>query len=322
MDQAPEQTTALAAAEGFTSIAIKLPEDLQERILSFPFIHAIHERYPKAELHLITPKTEIEVLNLLPFKAYYHEFERKDVRHVFHVHRYCVQAKIYNVDLFVSLTDHFTDACLGLGLRAKTRLGYSDRYKGLVLTHKTPRPRAHHLTEDFFALYRELLGDSVDLRSKVLSRELEPVVKVWDSEPYIAVDLGSETLGTWAPLVSLFEGQRIVFFSSRGPEKYQLEVERFLRQLPKKNQYHFFAQKTWIDLAKMMAHARGVILRSGAAAALSAYTGTKTLILYETDPQRDGPFYFLSDVCVLGGKAAPAALSEVAERAQEFFRLA
>jgi len=43
-------------------IAIKLPSDLQERILTFPFLHAISEYYPKAALHFITPKHQVEVL--------------------------------------------------------------------------------------------------------------------------------------------------------------------------------------------------------------------------------------------------------------------
>ena len=81
-------------------IAIKLPFDLQERFHTFPFLHAVHELYPLAEIHFITPKKQIEVLNLLPFKAYYHEFDEGEIASVFDVHRYCAFAKIFNVDLF------------------------------------------------------------------------------------------------------------------------------------------------------------------------------------------------------------------------------
>ncbi len=51
-------------------IAVKLPFDLQERVHTFPFLHALRDFYPDAEFHFITPKKNIEVLNLLPFTAF------------------------------------------------------------------------------------------------------------------------------------------------------------------------------------------------------------------------------------------------------------
>ncbi len=62
--------TQLPSKGEVETIAIKLPFDLQERILSFPLLHKIREKYPIADIHFITPKKEIEVLNLLPFKAW------------------------------------------------------------------------------------------------------------------------------------------------------------------------------------------------------------------------------------------------------------
>lgn len=286
-------------------IVIKLPFDLTERILSFPFLHAIRERYPEADLHFITPKKEIEVLNLLPFTAYYHEFDEDEIANVFDVHRYCANAKLYNVDLFISLTNSFADACLGLGLRAKKRIGFSDNWKTLVLTHKTPRPVGHHLVEDHFALYKELVGANVNTKLKVMSRELTSIVPEWDAHPYIAINLSPLRKAViedeWLHLISMFENQRIVFFASDEAVKVQMLMEPFLASLPKKNTYVNFTYKNWIELGRMLAFSKGVISYAGPAAALSAYVGAKTLILYENeDPQRTGPFYFLADVAVMG----------------------
>jgi ADP-heptose:LPS heptosyltransferase len=78
-------------------------------------------------------------------------------------------------------------------------------------------------------------------------------------------------------------------------------MEPFLASLSKKNTYVNFVYPTWIDLAKLLAFSRGVITFNGAAASLSAYVGAKTLALYDSeDPQKYGPFYFLSDVMILG----------------------
>lgn len=296
-------------------IAIKLPFDLQERLLTFPFLHAMKEKYPEAEIHLITPKKDIEVLNLLPFQAYYHEFDEDELRSVFDVHRFCVHAKIFNVDLFISLTNSFTDASIGLSLRAKKRLGFSDNWKTLLLNEKTKRPVGHHICEDFFELYRTHMNANVDLKLKVMSRELSPVIPDWDENPYIAVNLTPlrEAMidEEWTKLVYDFQDQRIIFFSSEDRERVAPLIDKFIERLPPNNTYSFFIQKDWIELAKMLAYAKGVITYEGPLASVSAYVGAKTLILYDRrDPQREGPFYFLSDIALLTSKDSTVTLQQ------------
>ena len=303
-EQNPVTLPTLAPGEPRV-IAIKLPFDLQERILSFPLLHKIREKYPHAEIHFITPKKEIEVLNLLPFKAYYHEIDEDEITTVFDVHRFTVTAKIYNVDIYISLTNSFTDACIGLGLRAKKRVGFSDGWKTMVLTHKTHRLHGHHVTEDYFSLYRAMVEANVELKLKVISRELNPIILEWDSLPYIAINLSplraAEIEEEMADLINSFEHQRIVLFASEDQEKIQLLMEPFLAKLNKKSTYINFIHKDWIELGKMIAFSRGVITFNGPVASLSAYVGARTVILYDSeDPQRYAPFYFQSEILIMG----------------------
>jgi ADP-heptose:LPS heptosyltransferase len=295
---------ALTPEEEIKVIAIKLPFDLQERLLAFPFLHQIRSHYKNADLHFITPKHNIEVLNLLPFTAYYHEFDEGEIKTVFDVHPFTANAKIFNVDIYISLTNSFVDACLGLGLRAKKRVGFSDDWKTLVLTHKTPRPRGHHVTEDYFALYRELIGSEVDTKLRVMSRDLNPVIADWDSLPYIAINLAPLRSAIiedeLAELINYFENERIVLFASEDQEKFQLLLEPFLAKLSKKNIIIHFLYPSWIELGKMLAYARGVITFNGPLANLSAYVGAKTVVMYDSeDPRRYGPYYYLADSMIL-----------------------
>lgn len=289
--------------DGPKVIAIKLPFDLQERILTFPFLHAISEYYPKADIHFITPKKEVEVLNLLPFKAYYHLFDEDEIKTVLDVHPYTANTNIYNVDLFVSMTNSFADAALGIGLRAKKRIGFADDWKTLVLTHKTKRPVGHHLVEDYMTLFELVTEQPVDKRLRVTSRPLARIIE--DQTPYIAINLsplrGGSIEDEWIELISKFEGQKIVLFSSDDQVQVKMLIESFKNLLPKTNTYELFFFKDWIELGRMLAFSNGVVTYSGACAALSAYVGTRALILYENeDPQRTGPFYFLTDVAVMG----------------------
>lgn len=321
-------------------IAIKLPFDLQERILSFPFLHAISEIYPKADLHFITPKKEVEVLNLLPFKAYYHLFNEDEIKTVLDVHPYTANAAIYNVDLFISLTNSFADAALGIGLRAKKRVGFSDDWKTLVLTHKTKRPVGHHYVEDMMTLLELATGKTENKRLRVSSRTLTKIIE--GDTPYIAVNLspirGGSLDDDWIELLSKFEGQRIILFVQEDQVQFKTLIPTFLNLLPATNTYEVFFYHDWIELGRMLAFANGVISYSGPGAALAAYVGTRTLILYDVeDPQKTGPFYFLTDVAIMGVNnptllnsttsdkvlkdRAQFNMDEVYAKAIEFFRL-
>ena len=309
------QTEQNPVAVGVKVIAIKLPFDLEERILSFPFLHAIRDLYKEAEIHFITPKINIEVLNLLPFKAFYHEFDEDEISSVFDVHRYCVTNHLYNVDLFINLTNSFPDACLGLGFRAKQRLGFSDGWKTLVLNQKTPRPRGHHICEDFLELYKVHTGKESDSRARVVAREIEPSVKDWSSAPYIAINLSPLREATidqeWVDLISHFENQRILLFASHDQDKIQHMMDTFINILPKSNTIENFKYKDWIDLAKMLTFARGVITYQGSLAAFSAYLGARTLVIYDRqDPQRTAPLYFVTDVAVMSA-SDPTVVDQV-----------
>lgn len=322
-------------------IAVKLPFDLQERLLAFPFLHALRKRHREAEIHFITPKKNIEVLNLLPFTAFYHEYEEGDLGTVFDVHRFCAGAKIFNVDLFISLTNSFVDACLGIGFRAKTRLGFSDGWKTLVFNEKTSRPHNQHLTEDFYALYQEHVKASVDAKLKVSSRDLSPVITDWDTEPYIAINLSPlrdlEIDGSWIDYINRFERQKFILFASEDQAKLQLMLTPFLAKLNGKSRYQTFVYDSWIELAKMLAFSKGVITYNGPLATFAAYTGTRTFVLYDQeDPQRFGPFYFLCELMLMSttdptavNPSAPQVvrsrttfnMEEVAKRSFDFFNL-
>jgi ADP-heptose:LPS heptosyltransferase len=120
--------------------------------------------------------------------------------------------------------------------------------------------------------------------------------------------------------------------------KAHILMESFLEKLPPNNTYVNFKFHDWIELGRMLAHAKGVISYSGPCAALSAYVGTRTLALYDVEePQITGPFYFLADVSILG-VSNPAVInrsrdpkvlkdritfnmSEVFQRAWDFFGL-
>ncbi|MFA5583448.1 MAG: hypothetical protein WDA09_04460 [Bacteriovoracaceae bacterium] len=313
------------------TIAIKLPNELQLRVLSFAFLHALRSQYPSAEVHLICSKHGIEVLNLLPFKNFfYHEFDDEEIKSVFDVHRYCAGLKIYNVDLFISLSDSFYDCCLGLGLRAKKRIGYKKGLNGFVLNEVHSWMKGQHVTDNHY----QLTEFNSDPSFRILSRELKPILE--EDLKYIAFNVGPLSNGqideVWREVCSKLQNQNIVLFTDLSEDKFILNQKEFLSQLNPQNNYKFFLPENYIELSQMMAFSQGVITRNGVISCLSAYCGTPTLILNDReDPQILGPFHFMAELKYINldfraagaelEKPAQFSAEEVSLSAFDFFKL-
>lgn len=313
------------------TIAVKLASELQVRVLSFAFLHALRSQYHEAEIHLICPKRGIELLNLLPFKHFfYHEYEEEEIKNIFDIHRFCASAKIYNTDLFISLTDSFLDSCLGFGLRAKKRIGFKKGANAFVLNEVHPWLAGQHVVDNLY----QLISFDTESRIKIYSRELTPIIE--GEESYIALNVGPLVNGqidkVWVELCEHFQNQHIILFTDLSEDKFILNQSEFLSGLNKTNNYKIFFPDNYIELSRMIAFSRGVITRNGVISCLSAYCGTPTLILNDREnSQILGPFHFLAEIKMinLNFKAAGATLSEparfsaeeVALSAFDFFKL-
>jgi len=308
-----------------TVIVVKLPEDVTDRLFSFPFLHTLSDIYKIADFHLISNVSDIEILNLLPFKAFYHSYEAGELSSLMDAHRFAVNAKIFNVDIFINLTDSFIDSSLGYSLRAKTRLGFKGNFKKIFLNQSMERPTGLHRSEDYLSLLNLHLNRFLDSKIRIISRDLPPIIDSWEQEPYIAINLSNPDANfiqdKWVELINHFEEEKIIFFASNDQEKIQFMMEGFLPRLSKKNTYESFILKNWIDIAKMTSYAKGVITFEGSGSLLAAYSGTKTIALFQNEnPQIYGPNHFLADVMTLDFKGA-VNMGLVADKAHSFFKL-
>ena len=313
------------------TIAVKLPQEMQLRVLSFAFLHALRQVYPEAEVHLICSKQGIELLNLLPFKSFfYHEFDDQDCSSVFDVHRYCAAVKIYNVDLFISLSDSFLDSAIGVGLRARKRIGYKKGFNGLLLNEVHTWMKGQHVVDNYY----QLIGFDPQTSLRILSRQLTPILE--KDLKYIALNVGPLHNGqidqVWEGICHHLQNQNIVLFTDLCEDKFILNQNEFISRLNPKNNYKFFLSENYIELSRMISFAQGVITRNGVVSCLSAYCGSPTLILNDReDPQIFGPFNFLAEIKMMNidfrpagsdmSKPAEFSAESVALSAFDFFKL-
>lgn len=289
------------------NIAIKLPNDLNQRILTFPFLHAL-EKYMKAHLeeeeilkiHLISLVEGIDVLNLLPFNAFYHEVERTDLKTVFSIHRACMNFKIDQIDIFISTTDSFVDASIGKNLMANKKVGFAIGKNTWLLNEKVNKLNGRHFSEQCFELLRPLVEEMPEMPN-VFSRELAPFYIDWSENPYIVINLRKENdkiCEEWFDFFDLFVNKNFVLMCTDEELDYQKGLlEDFVKRLPGKNTYKVYEHKSHIEFGKIISYCKYFISYDSPLVNLAAYCGANILHLNEKEKvQLTGSQYFVGDV--------------------------
>lgn len=291
------------------NVSIKLPNDLRGKILSFPFIHAFVKEAKKRlnedeeeilNLHLISNKENIDVLNLLPFNAYYHEIDNEDLKTVFTIHRGVANLKIDKTDLFISTTESFVDASIGKNLKADVSAGFQVGKNAFLLKKKIPLTGSHQ-SEQIFSLIKSIVEDELPSMPNVCSREVTPLYADWNMNPYFVINLslqGKEIHPEWTELINLFEHLNIVLMCDLIPIDDQEEIiGEFVKGLSTKNNYKIYKHESNINFAKMVTFSWCFVSEDSPLVQLAAYCGAEIFHLNRKENQdKFGPQYFIGDV--------------------------
>lgn len=292
------------------NISIKLPNDLRGKILTFPFIHALVKEAKKRlnedgeeilNLHLISNKQNIDVLNLLPFNAYYHEIDDEDLKSVFTVHRGVANLKIDKTDIFISTTESFVDASIGKNLKASMSAGFHVGKNSFLLKKKFPLDEREHQSMQVFSLIRTICEDDPPSIPCVGSREVKPLYADWSESPYFVINLslkGKEFHPEWAELINLFEHKNIVLMcDSLGPNYQEQNINEYIKTLSTKNKYKVFCYESNIDFGKMIAFSMCLVTEDSPLVQLGAYCGAEVFHLNRKESQtKFGPKFFIGEV--------------------------
>lgn len=293
------------------NLAIKLPNDLKDRILSFPFLHVLIKELKKQQkeleeeselnIHLICDKEGIDILNLLPFDAFYHEIEKEDQKTVFSMHRAAGNLKFPNgVDTFISTTDSFIDASIGKTLKAKNKIGFGLGKTAFFLNKKVPFLNGRHKSEQIFQLMRGVVEGEISQIPNSVSRNLEPYLSDWNDKPYTVINLSLKNgaiFDEWKHFLELFQEKRFVLMCSDVDEKNEYLIDDFIKELAPVNEYIPFKSKSHIDFGKLISYCTCFITKNSYLMHLASYCGSHCFYLNQSEQMSiTGPEFFIGQV--------------------------
>lgn len=292
-------------------VAVKLPNDLTERIATFPFLQALDEQLrfiakedpedDTYQIHLISVKKGIDVLNLLPFEAFYHELSEEDTKSVFSMHRGCGHFNFpQGVDKFISTTTSFVDASIGKNIKAAESIGFEVGKNKWLLNTKIPHKEGLHKSDEIAPLIKTFAIEKVEIPN-AYSRKIQEVYLDWRENPYMVIDLDlvdDEINPEWKDFISECTNKRFVFMCSELAAGLQRpKVEEFFAELPENNTYKFFKYESNIDFSKVVTYSLAFVTKNSALMSVATYCGAKTFFLNQnTNMKVVGPKYFRGEL--------------------------
>lgn len=297
------------------NIVIKLPDETRERILTFPFLQSLNKYFLKVieeketedeeddeilNIHLISLKKDIDILNLLPFRAYYHELEEEDVKNVFSVHRACVNFKIDRPDIFICASEGFVDASIGKQLGIKDRVGFDLGKSKWFFNKKITFLDGQHKTVQYFNLLKAFFEELPTIPN-AFSRSLDPAYADWRENPYTVINLDlvdNKVNPEWNDFFELFTNKNFVFMTDGVPlEEQRSLLDDFIKTLPTKNTYKVFEYASNIAFGKLISHCVTFVTHDSFLMHLASYIGAHTFYINRKENFHfTGPEYLLGEV--------------------------
>jgi ADP-heptose:LPS heptosyltransferase len=284
------------------NLAIRVPDELHLKILSYPFLHAINRHFIEnlseddvLNIHLISTAESLDVLNMLPFKAYYQTVPMEDVNNLLAAHLNLGNLNKSDVDIYISLTENFVDAMIGKNLKAKRRIGFSS-FKSNLLLHKKISDLPHdHYSQKIFSLLEGLDNCEQKLK-KVTCRKVAPFYKEWGDSSYIVLNIevkDDELNKEWIDLINHLSDQKVVLMAdSVGAQKL---LNEFIGKCSKKNEYKIFDQSDLIGFGKMIANSQCFVSSDSGFVQYAAYCGAQIFHLNRKDGDYYDNRFFMAD---------------------------
>jgi ADP-heptose:LPS heptosyltransferase len=287
------------------NLAIRVPDELHLKVLSFPFLHAINRHFVESleeddilNIHLISTGKSLDVLNMLPFKAYYQTIPEEDANNMLAAHINLGNLNRADVDIYISLTDNFVDTMIGKNLKAKKRIGFSSFKNNLLLHKKIPDQEFEHYSQKIFSLL-EGLDDCRQKLKRVTSRKMEHLYTEWKNDGYVFINIEviEEKLNVeWIDLINHFDNKNIVLMASELPSNISNSLlNDFVQKCSKKNKYKVFDHSEIIDFGKIAGNCDCFVSPDSHFVQYASYCGAQIFHLNREDGEYYDNQYFIAD---------------------------
>ncbi len=284
-----------------------MPNWLGDAVMSLGFLRLLREAYPTAFISVVIKKGLEPLVNELSEVDEVFVFDKKTYKGLRGVWKYGKRLKErHRYDLFFVLPDSFSSAMMAFASRAKQRIGFKKEVRSFLLTKTYNKPIGKHRVEDYASLIQQFNPSVAD---KVPIVKL-PFIKTENSEPYLIVNINSESITSRLPvekaveLITLVQQQFSLPIKLIGAPKEKAFVAQVIALLQEKNNIENVAGETSLhQLQTLIGNATLMITSdSGPAHIGSASHIPLVVITGAGDEKNTGPYNNPKAMAVRYGK--------------------
>ena len=273
-----------------SKILVKCPPALDDSFNAFPFLIALSEEFPKAEINIICEENCSLAFRFLPFRI--HVYERPFRKRSFlQTHHFCAnQNDLFNIDLFFDLENTLNSSFMGFNFRARERVGYEVDWNKFFLTKKFINPENISVEKKCVNLL-ELYTGKVEQQLKIyrLKDDSQQLLKVKtlfeEPEPlrFIMVMLDnfknvSEQIGMWTKFFDSFQNQKFIIWTQYDEE---LISELFCKVDLGQNNLYMHNGADSEELIQLFNKVQGVVSNNIWSEGLCTYFGINSVLLLD-----------------------------------------
>lgn len=284
-------------------ILVKCPPKKEDGFNIFPFLIALSEEYPKAEIMLLCEEGTSQAYHFLPFKV--RAFERpKEKLTLIETHHYCANLNdIFNIDLFFDLENSFNSSFMGYNFRAKERVGYIKGWNKYLLSKKYFQDENLCVEKKSVRLLEHYMGKTVEnlkisrIKTEgMLVEKIDQLFKEPEPPKFIMIMLDnfknvSMQIETWKKFFDNFENQKFIIWSMHDEEEIS---ELFARIDLGKNSLYMHKGASPKELVYVLNKVVGVVTNNFWSEGLCTYYGSNAIsILSNIDQEIPNYHHFV-----------------------------
>ena len=284
-------------------ILVKCPPLLEDSFNAYPFLIALSENFPSAEISLICEENCSLAYSFLPFKT--RVFERPMKKKSFiQTHHFCANLNdLFNIDLYFDLENSVNSSFMGFNFRARERVGFGVKWNKLFLTKNYLHPENMSIEKKCIKLLQQYTG-KVDQELKIHhvrdeGQQVEKIKQLFqEKEPpkFIMVMLDnfknvSDQIQMWTKFFDSFQNQKFIIWTQHDEE---LISELFSKVDLGANNLYMHKGSDSKELVYLLNKVQGVVSNNIWSEGLCNYFGINSvLFLYDQLGKLPEYFYFL-----------------------------
>lgn len=270
-------------------VLVKFPRKKDEIFACFPFLIALSESLPKAEINIVVEEGCMPAFSFLPFKV--RVFQRPRLKtNLPGTHQFCANLiDIFNIDVYFDLEGSFNSAFMGFNFRAKERVGYEEGWNKYLLNRKYPAMPSLDLESRSLLLLEKFLNQQYnDLKiyvrkdSSKPDDKLEALFAAPEAPKFILVMLNDfhsvvKEVEIWKQFFDCFENQNFIVYA----ETNQNAISEILHKMDTKNKLYMHYGEDYQVLKYLLSKVSGVVTNNLWAEGLSSFYGVDVVSLLE-----------------------------------------